>query len=353
MDKFSVPDEIKAHVDSMKSIIRSGIRAAVDLELSPLIDLPAVTNIVGVHASVAVRANCLIETLEQVIRVRLQGVDRRNALILFGFGEFAGLSMQDRFELAAKSCRDHWKWDDYRKGQLDKHLCAVYLGLYYDGAHFQDRAHGSRSARAGTVRQPLVGGDFTVSRYEVTYNLPVRPGDPREILEVRTIRASIAGLQSWQASTHYWGKGNCPPEVTLFGPGQLEITSDSVAAARDGMVYIQRVIFPEPLDVGEEVTFVLLKRQAVEFGDIIRGDGWRDRHMITPTNQVDFARIWVRFPSNHQPSVVWHFEDLPENLAPGVPTVANTLKIDSTGFAQYSGWDDLFIGHSYGLAWDW
>lgn len=129
MDKASIPVEDIPFIDALRALIRTGVKAAPQLEHSPLIDLPLVLQQSGDQASPAKRAHTFIETLHRVINQRLEGKEAETATILFGFDEYAGLPIQDRYRAVAKLYSPYWTWENYRKEPLTRHLFVIYLAL--------------------------------------------------------------------------------------------------------------------------------------------------------------------------------------------------------------------------------
>jgi len=144
------------------------------------------------------------------------------------------------------------------------------------------------------------------------------------------------------------------PEITLFGGGRLSITYDGPFphAAEPARIYVTEVTFPEPLRKEDRFRFALLKRHSVEFDEIVR-EGWQDSFGLTALQTpTETATLSVRFPEKKLPRRVWHYEDIPDWLLPGVSTEANELEVSEEGFATFT-WTKLFVGFCYGLAWDW
>jgi hypothetical protein len=183
----------------------------------------------------------------------------------------------------------------------------------------------------------------------------VAPGEPREFLEVREVRATKNGMAYWQLGSRHFGKDpDKSPTITLFGPGTLEtvVDTDIPGGVRRARAHINRVVFPRPLQQGETARFGLVRRQAVEYSDLVARSGWRDQRDVTPVVPVHHLDFGVKFPAADRPSSVWHFEDMPEYLGPGAPNESNLLEPDDSGYVSFS-WDGLMIGHSYGIAWRW
>ena len=111
------------------------------------------------------------------------------------------------------------------------------------------------------------------------------------------------------------------------------------------------VMFAQPLHLGEHKYFSIYMNQDVPLAEITRRgytDGWR----MSPTVDVDEFTIAVKFPSAIIPSVVSHFEEMPDVLAPGVPTDANLLSLDRLNEAEFT-WRSLRLGYTYGIHWEW
>lgn len=358
MNKFSIQPEAQPYIDALKSLIPAGVHTSPSLEASCLVNLPVVTVSVGSDAPPGIRAEAFIKALEHIIDTKLQGKDRDNGQVLFGLGEWAGVPTRERHAKVAKSHDRHWTWENFRKEPLDKFLFAVYLKLYREGE--RANPHMSMTSNPGNesntqMRSGLVGGSYVTNRYESIYNLPSEPGMPREFLQVREIMATRDGLEVWRQSTRWWNKNiEELPDLTLFGPGTLSIVLDArlKRTKKPGRVYVTEVKFPHALKAKDSTKFTILKRHQVSFDEVVC-EGKRDWHgllgLVTPTNQ---AVVSVRFPNDVVPQSIWYFEDLPEWLVPGIASDDNILTADSSGFATHT-WNDLLLGHSYGLAWIW
>lgn len=361
-DSIQRKEAVDPRLAALKQLARSGQGAAQDLERSPLVDLPAVIGEAGSNAPAEVRADTFLRILREVIATRLVGSDQAKAEALFGYGRYAGLPMQERYRAVAKiHDAKHGKWDNFRKEPLDDLLVTVLTGLHREGvARRAARPNGAGvdetelHTRRAIGRQPMIGGDFSLAHYEIFYNFPRQPGEPRETMELREVQATRDGLAHWQVGSRYWGKNaDQAPSISLFGPGTLEVIRDQrlPQAATPGRAYVTRVTFPQPLMKGETVRFGLVRRQPVDFTELVR-PGWRDQRDLTPIVPIDHAGIGIRFPAEHRPSAVWHFEDLPDYLGPGAPDETNRLAPDTSGYVTHN-WNDLLVGHSYGLAWRW
>lgn len=358
MDKPKSREELKPYLAALKQLARSGQASAVGIEATPLIDMPIVTHSVGPEAPVELRVDAFVAALGETIERRLKGAEQEKARALFGYGEYAGLPMQERYDRVA---RLHYakgaSWERFRKEPLEDLLTKVLVGLHRQSVALSTStaSRGSEESRGTeSARDPVVGGAFSLDRYSITYNFPDGPGLPREILETREVRAARDGVEKWQIASQYWGKSpEQVPEISLFGPGRLDVLHEKklLHTPYPGQAYTTRVIFPKSLKAGEITTFSLLKRQPVEFDELV-STGYRDQRDVTPVVPISHLNIAVRFPAGRHPHHVWHFEDLPEYLGPGVPDESNTLTLDESGFTEFS-WDDLMIGHSYGIAWRW
>jgi hypothetical protein len=360
MNDTQMTEQAKVYIDALRRLVRSGVNAAHDLEQSPLIELKPVVNATEPQASAVARADAFVALLIKVVGERLLGRDRTKGELLFGLGEYAGMPTSERYSRVAKLHDPKGgSWDKFRKEPLTDFLVTVLTALHREdkrrAADEASRSHESETTQPRRNRRtPQTGGDFSLKHYEVLYNLPQIPGAERESLEMREVQASRDGVTKWQIASQYWGKSPGEgPAITLFGPGQLEIVRDQELhqAPHPGRVYITRVTFPQALDMGETIRFGLMKRQPVEFTDLVR-DGWRDQRDITPVIPVDHALIGVRFPEGRRPQTVWHFEDVPDYLSPGAPDETNSLQPDASGYVSFS-WDDLLVGHAYGVAWRW
>jgi hypothetical protein len=363
--KELVPEQAKPYVDALREIIAPGLSAA-PLEATQLVDLPVVRTRAGSGATPAVRAQTFVEILDDVVREKLKGKDIQAGQRLFALGEWAGVPSRDRYEAVAKLYGRN-SWDYYRKEPLTRYLYAVYLALFREGERLQHHlpamADGVGMQAGGTMNNsatqglPGSGPGYLLELYDITYNLPTRPGEPRERLEVRRIRALRDGVTTWRAPSRYWGKNpDESPTVTLFGSGTLRQLYDGpiVAGPHAGRAYMLEVDLPEVLGAGDTFQFTILRRQNVAFEDMIKKE-WedtRDRHEVVPTVPIETARIQVRFPREYRPARAWHFEELPDWLTPGVATDTSLLTIDASGSASFS-WTGLWTGYAYGIAWEW
>jgi len=129
MNKLNIPTADAPYIEALRELIRTGVTAAPNLERSPLIELPAVWQQCGADASPTRRAHAFITLLRRVIQQRLEGTEAQTATILFGFENYAGLPIQDRYRTVAKLYSPYWTWENYRKEPLTRHLLAVYLAL--------------------------------------------------------------------------------------------------------------------------------------------------------------------------------------------------------------------------------
>jgi hypothetical protein len=356
MDKFSIPAQAQPYVDALRGLLPTGVHASSTLDSSCLMELTVVAAAVNHDDSPARRAEAFMDCLERLADTKLQGVDQKISRILFGLGEWAGVPQRDRYEEAAKAVNSKWKWENFRKDPLDRFLLAVYLKLYREGEITSSTTPPNpENPNSMPQRTGIVGGPYIVNRYESTYNLPSQLGQSRHYLQTRTITATCDGVEVWRQSARWW-RFNIEelPEVSLFGSGTLSIISDAPLERtnKPGRVYVTEVRFPKPLNAGETTTFTLLKQQSVDFDELTHV-GWRDWHgLIGITNQMERVTVSVRFPGARIPGTIWYFEDLPEWLAPGVASSDNSVEADNSGFITRA-WENLLIGHSYGLAWIW
>src|SRR6266540_5359117 len=353
--KFEIPAEAKPYTEALRELIRSGVRSSPALEMSPLVDLPAVQR-VAPPASATQRADAFVAVLETVIRQRLAGKSQAAALTLFAYGDSAGMSMGDRYRKVAKLFNAHWTWENFRKEPLDRLLLEIYLALYREGQAnaVESMSHSDVANPSSGLRAVTAGGNYALISREVLYNFPASDGEPREIIDVREIEATTDGMEVWEQNFYHWGKGPVEtPAATLFGPGELSITHDSVlkTGPLPGRTYNLRVRFPKPLRKGERVRFAIYRKQDVRLGDFVRPQ-WHDGWCFTPVIETQEFTLSIRFPRGMRPSRVWHYEDLPEKLAPGVPTDTNTIEPDSTGFVSFL-WREPRLGLSCGLEWEW
>jgi hypothetical protein len=351
MDKFQIPEAARPFTDALRNLTKTGVTAAPGLDTSPLIELEAVATRVGADADGHTKAVAFTELLTDLTKDghtgALMGKDHEVATRLFGLHEWAGVPSRQRYEEIAKLYDKRWTWENFRKEPLDRHLYAVYLALYRQGK--LPVASSIETAEPQSVFQ------YKLTDYDVTYRMPITPGQPREELEVREIEALTDGVENWKASTRYWGKAaEVGPEVTLFGPGNLTVRADTPitgSGGTPGRAYITEVAFPAPLKKGQRIRFTLLKRQAVEFGDLVRPD-WQDCQSLTPALPVARASIRITFPQDHTPGDIWHFEDLEDWMVPGVSSEASHMTPDVGNTVAHT-WLKPRIGASCGIAWRW
>ncbi|MFK0249733.1 hypothetical protein ACIQUM_33960 [Amycolatopsis azurea] len=351
MEKFEIPKEVRPYIDALRALMPTGITAAPSLEKSPLIDLEVVQNEVSPSASSLDKATAFVKAMCQLVSSShpgaLMGKEKDTARLLFGLDEWAGIPSRQRYDEVAKLYDKRWKWENFRKEPLDRHLYAVYLALHRSGrlSKGDDRVD----------RTSILGLDYKLVDFDITYRMPQRDGDAREELEVREIEALRDGVTSWRARTRYWGKSaDSGPDTTLFGAGELRITADTPilgAGGTRGRAYVTEVVFPEPLKRGERIRFTLLKRQAVAMPELIRPE-WQDCYTVTPALPIDRVSIRVCFPKKANPSDCWHFEGLEDWLVPGVSSDANRLEADLGNSIQQS-WTNPTMGTSCGIAWRW
>jgi hypothetical protein len=351
MDKFQIPEAARPFTDALRKLVATGVTAAPGLDVSPLVTLKAVMDRLGDNADAHRKAVAFTELLADLTRDgktgALMGKDREVAARLFGMHEWAGVPSRQRYEAIAKLYDKRWTWENFRKEPLDRHLYAVYLALY-------------RQASLPTIAIKRTDESHSMFKYklcdyDITYRMPLMPGQPREELEVREIEALTDGVESWSASTRYWGKAvDVGPDVTLFGPGNLVIRADTPitgSGGTPGRAYITEVMFPTPLKKGQRIRFTLLKRQVVNFDDLVRPE-WQDCQSLTPSLPVDRVSIRVNFPEGQTPSDIWYFEDLEDWLVPGVSSEASRINAE-IGNTVVHTWQNPQMSASYGIAWRW
>jgi hypothetical protein len=350
MEKFQIPDAARPFTEALRKLIPTGVTAAPGLDTSPLIDLKAVVARAGQTADNHDKAVAFTELLADLTKDgatgALMGKDREVAARLFGLHEWAGVPSRRRYEEVAKLYEKHWTWENFRKEPLDRHLYAVYLVLYRQAKLPAKSPDGSDERRTDF--------QYGLTDYDITYRMPSNPGELRETLEVREIEALVDGVEYWRASTRYWGKSaEVGPDITLFGPGDLTIRAEApiVGGGKPGRAYTAQVTFPKPLKKGERIRFTLLKRQAVEFSDLV-GQDKQDCHSVSPSVPMSRASIRVCFPDNQTPGDIWQFAELEDWMVPGTSTDATRLTVD-VGNGVAFVWSSLRIGASYGIAWRW
>lgn len=352
VERFKIPDEVKPHADALRRIAPVGISAAPDLESSPLLELDVVRQEAGPAATPQKKAVALTAALVRITTVgqpgALMGKDREAAVRLLGLDDWAGVPSRHRYEAIAKLYDKRWTWENFRKEPLDRLLFTVYLGLHRLG-----QLHGPAVSVSDGHQRPAF--DYRLRDFDITYRMPRGSGQAREDLEVREIEALVDGVASWQAPTRYWGKAaDRGPEITLFGPGELTVHADSSIVGTEGdagRAYVTKVVFPVPLRRGESVRFTLLKRQEVDYAELVRHE-WQDCRSVTPVLPIDRLSVRVCFPNADAPSEVWRFSELEDWLVPGVPADDSKLDVDIGNSTAWS-WNDLRIGMSYGIGWRW
>lgn len=351
MDKFQIPEAARPYTEALRKLLPAGVTAAPGLENSPLVDLDVVVAHATASADNHDKATVFTELLAELTKDGetgpLMGKDREVAARLFGLHEWAGVPSRQRYDAVAKLYDKHWTWENFRKEPLDRHLYAVYLAL-----RRQVKPHAAPAD--GTVKQaePF---QYRLCDYDMTYRMPPTSSKPRETLEVREIEALADGVTTWRTPVQYWGKGaDVVPDITLFGPGKLSVRADAPIVGSGGVpgrAYVTEVVFPTPLNKGQRIRFTLLKRQLVEFTDLVRPD-WCDAQSLLPTLPIEKAHIRICFPDKQTPKEIWHYEELEEWLAPGVNTDASHLNTD-VGNTVVHHWEQLRVGLEYGVAWRW
>ena len=347
-----IPRADAHYIEALRDLIRTGVMAAPGLEMSPLIDLAVVRRQSGRGASAAKRAYVFIQILQQVIKRRLEGKEAETANILFGFEGYAGVPIQDRYRAVAKLYNPYWTWENYRKEPLTRHLLAVYLALKREvevpaalplpGEHL-------RKARSG-----LVGQDWILEQFDGLYILPGKDGEPLEAIQTRRLRAVCDRIDTYRqiAYVREHGTSNMP-QVSLLGPGNVQI-SDTFVDTHAGMrVYVTEVTLPKPVHYGETVDFTLLKRVNNNFEQVITQKGWDWYGLVALGSPAEAVNIGVRFPVGKQPREVWRQEDIISGLVrPGEPDEHNRLAVDPSGLVSCA-WADLSAGYSYGISLSW
>jgi len=129
MEKLFIPEQDRQYIDDLRSLIRTGVTAAPNLENLSLINLAAVVRESGDNASQVQRASAFVTVMRRIIRERLEGREAQTAALLFALDEHAGTPIQDRYRAVAKLYNPYWTWENYRKEPLTRHLLAVYLAL--------------------------------------------------------------------------------------------------------------------------------------------------------------------------------------------------------------------------------
>jgi hypothetical protein len=352
MDK--IPAEVKPYIEALRSLVQTGVHASPSLERSLLIKLPVVDLEVEAGASLARRADAFITILERVIEQRLDGKLRETASRLFALGEWAGVTQRERYLKAAKLHDPRWKWENYRKEPLTTLLFSVYMSLCRECERLKANSISNQDVEAIQPRDAAVSGNYLISKFEVIYNFPKKPGAPRELLELREIKALGDGVKSWQQSLKHWDDSDEMPAVLFFGSGIFSIgRNKQMRDLEPSRAYIQEVYFVKPLNKNEIAKFAIAKVETVPFENLVRESGYQDYwglgSISTPIVSATFS---VRFPEGHRPTRAWHYEDLPSWLAPGAANTSNMVEIDKSNFATAS-WSDLKVGFSYGLAWEW
>jgi hypothetical protein len=357
MEKFTIPSAAKPYVDELKEIARTGAAAFPRLENLELVNLPVVIAEAGDASTSRDRARAFISILKRVVAGNLTGKEVKTAKLLFALDEYAGVPTRDRYDQVARLHNPRWKWENFRKEPLDRHLFSVYLELYREGD--QAAVKGSPEASAEETREVtpkllLAGGRYRIVSRELTYNFPHAEGSPREVIDRREIEAVADNVEAWRQTVYFFGKGTTDaPDFTLFGPGKLSVLGEHPLnrAYKSGRAYQLEVKFPEPLMLGQRTQFMIYSRHVVPLNNLVR-DNYHDGWKMAPVVPTSHFSITVRFPDHRLPARVWHYEDLPEALAPGSPSEMNTLAVDEFGVATYS-WTSMLVGYAYGIEWEW
>lgn len=212
----------------------------------------------------------------------------------------------------------------------------------------------------GSGRKLIVGGDYVVNSYELTYYLPSVRGAPLREEATREITALRDGLDAWRGSTRTWlaetDKGEATSLTLIRGPegAQLSVTHEKPdrRAPAPGRVYVAEVRFPQRKK-GERVRFTTLLSHPTNFDQWIshKGSiGWRGFPPIKTS--VEHVSLTICFPREHIPEQIWHYGDLPDWDTPGKANETNVLKVDDAGLVAFS-WGHLLRGYTYGIAWKW
>lgn len=349
MEKHKIPATAAPYIAALRELIRTGAIASPTLETSCLIDLPIVHKQSGARATPAKRAFVFIQILQHVIRQRLEGKDTETATILFGFGGYAGVPIQDRYRTVAKLYNTYWSWENYRKEPLTRHLLAVYLALEREA----ELTHHTFTVGPKPARSGLVGQDWVLEKFDGLYSLPHTEGQPLETIQIRRLRATCDEIQTYRHYASVRERGvSALPQVQLFGPGTATIT-DSHVDTNGIRTYVTEVAFPKPIRFGESVEFTLIKRVPVQYGHVIQKKGWDWYGLISLASPAESVKIGLRFPPHALPREVWRHQDIMSGLVrPGAPTTANRRNIDESGFTTCT-WTDLSAGYSYGISLEW
>lgn len=357
MSKSPIPEAAVPFVKELRRLARTGVAAAGFLEQSPLLDLPIVQARCREHAESVSPATIFIEALEWVIRNRLKGDDQRVTLALFGYDQYGALGMGERYERVAK-LRNRKEWARYRQEPLDRDLLMVYLALTREGRPALGVTALSsaldRPVNSQPSRQLLDSGGYVTNLHQSFHTFPSAPDQQWEVVQIREITALEDNFKTWKQHGRAWGGRNGKQCITLLTPGVLSITYDEASQhlPNDGRFYVMEVQFPESLPKDKPTQFIIQRQYSVDFERMTRS-GYVDQvGLIGVTAPVERAQVAVRFPAGLRPRTLWRVEDLPPWLGAGIPTETNRLELDSSGVVTWT-WEDLAVGYSYGIAWEW
>lgn len=370
MEQFdALRQRAKPYVDALASLIGSGVHAAPTLPASVLIDLPVIVRKTGAGSSPDARASVFTEEIKRVVNDELEGKDQEIARALFALGKYAGIPASERRHEVLRIYYDephvnYGRWNEsYRKEPRDRLLMAVYNKLVMAGARAEAACNismqgGGAMNQSDLAVDPARGrifrGGYKVERYEQYYNLPPGPGKPRETLQIRELVSLRDNVEAFRSTGRWWGKSvEQLPDITLYGPGTLSIIDDHpLPHSQPARVFVTEVRFPQPLARNERTRFALLRRHLVPYEELVRTDFRDSVGLLQVSAPIGYASVGVRFPLNDRPSSVWHYEDLPDYLLPGVATEDSALSLDESGFVQFS-WNQPLVGYCYGIGWEW
>lgn len=162
------PEQLRQYLGALKALIPPGLYAA-ELETSPLLELPVVTDEIGESASPNAKARRFIEIFERVITARLVKNDRAAMEMLFALDDWAGVPARDRRAAVAKLRDQHWTWEsNYRKEPLDRDLMMVLRALARE-----PRESGDTTAPPAHLAEPLEESPvFAPTCYATKFAMP-------------------------------------------------------------------------------------------------------------------------------------------------------------------------------------
>lgn len=335
-------------IGGLRALIRPGAATGIS-PASVLLQLPVISARVPASTSSARRMRVFLEVLETVCRDRLQGVDQRIAPIVFGLGDFAGQPISHRYALAADTYHAHWSWESFRKEPLTRLLETVAKALEREAASTPLSATGS----AGDSGHGLVGHDWVMDHYDVTYRFPDSSSTSFDVLQRRRLRALRNDVQVWRNTTRWRERGEAGSWKTrLFGEGRLEIIDQHRDELSALQLFETVVTLPRALAAGDSVDFTLHRQLTISPQALTSPDRQDWYGLLKLPAPVAYARIALQF-GPVRPQAVWRHQSLIEGLVrPGDPDPDTEIPVDGSGYAA-AVWTDLSPGMSYGLSIRW